>query len=66
MMNQPPIDALARTMGDNKYKLCCVLQKRAKELEKTMPDEFANSDKKSITYAAEDILAGRVISNDNN
>ena len=33
MMIEPPIDELTVKMGGNKYKLCCVMEKRAKELE---------------------------------
>ena len=32
MMIEPPIDELAKRMGGNKYKLCIVMAKRAKEL----------------------------------
>ena len=30
MMIEPPIDELTAKMGGNKYKLCCVMEKRAK------------------------------------
>ena len=46
MMIEPPIDELTAKMGGNKYKLCCVMEKRAKELEKTIPDEIIASDKR--------------------
>ena len=36
MMNQPPIDKLAELTDNNKYKLSCVMAKRAKELEKSV------------------------------
>ena len=49
MMIEPPIDELTAKMGGNKYKLCCVMEKRAKELEKTIPDEIIASDKKAIS-----------------
>ena len=32
MMNQPPIDKLAEKTENNKYKLSCLMAKRAKEL----------------------------------
>ena len=37
MMNQPPIDLMAKKAGNNKYRLCCLVSKRAKELEKRIP-----------------------------
>ena len=33
MMIEPPIDDMAKKMGNNKYKLTCLMTKRAKELE---------------------------------
>ena len=52
MMIQPPIDELAKKMDNNKYKLCCVMSKRAKELEKRIPAELEKSDIKSVSWAA--------------
>ena len=63
-MNLPPIDALEEKMG-SKYKLSCVLSKRAKELEKRIPAEIEKSDKKAITMAAEEILDGKIKASDN-
>ena len=64
MMIEPPIDELAAKVGGNKYKLCCVMQKRAKELEKRIPAEIEQSDKKAISMAADEIYAGKVVSSD--
>lgn len=64
MMIEPPIDELARKVGNNKYKLCCVMSKRAKELEKKIPEEIDKSDKKAISLAADEIYEGKVISSD--
>lgn len=64
MMIEPPIDELTAKMGGNKYKLCCVMEKRAKELEKTIPDVIIASDKKAISMAADEIMAGKIISSD--
>ena len=64
MMIEPPIDELAAKMGGNKYKLCWVMEKRAKELEKTIPAEIEASDKKAISMAADEIYEGKVISSD--
>ncbi len=65
-MIEPPIDELAGNFGGNKYKLCCVLSKRAKELEKRIPAEIEKSDKKAISLAADEIMRGEVISSDSN
>lgn len=64
MMIEPPIDELAGKMGNNKYKLCCVMEKRAKELEKRIPAEIEKSDKKAISLAADEIYQGKVVSSD--
>lgn len=62
-MNLPPIDELEAKMG-NKYKLSCVVAKRAKELEKRIPAEIEASDKKAITMAEEEIMSGKIIASD--
>lgn len=64
MMIEPPIDELARKMDNNKYKLCCVMSKRAKELEKRMPEEIDKNDKKAISIAAEEIYENKIFSSD--
>ncbi len=48
MITKPPIDELVEKAGD-KYTLCCVVAKRAKELNDSeeLPANF-----KPITYAA--------------
>ena len=66
MMIEPPIDELASRMGGNKYKLCCVMEKRAKELEKRIPAEIEQSDKKAISMAADEIYEGKVVASDDN
>ena len=48
MITKPPIDELTAKAGD-KYTLCCVIAKRAKELNNS-PDLLQNF--KPITYAA--------------
>lgn len=50
MITKPPIDELTEKAGD-KYTLCCVVAKRAKELNNN-PDLPQN--KKPISYAAEE------------
>ena len=64
MMIEPPVDELIAKMGGNKYKLCCILEKRAKELEKTIPAEIETSDKKAISMAADEVFEGKIISSD--
>ena len=66
MMIEPPIDELARKVDTNKYKLCCVMSKRAKELEKKIPDVIDQSDKKAISLAADEIYSGKIVSSDSN
>ena len=64
MMIEPPIDELARKVDNNKYKLCCLMSKRAKELEKKIPEEIDKSDKKAISLAADEIYQGTIVSSD--
>ncbi len=61
MMNQPPIDLMAKKTGNNKYRLCCLVAKRAKELEKRIPAELEVSDKKAITIACEEVVNGDIV-----
>ncbi len=63
-MIEPPIDELTEKMGGNKYRLCCVLEKRAKELEKRIPAEIEKSDKKSISLAADEVVEGKIVASD--
>lgn len=54
MITKPPIDELTEKAGD-KYTLCCVVAKRAKELNNS-PDAPQNV--KPISYAAEEFHDG--------
>ncbi|MDD4110271.1 MAG: DNA-directed RNA polymerase subunit omega [Clostridia bacterium] len=63
MMNEPPIDELIKRTENNKYKLCVIMSKRAKELEKRIPAELEKSEKKSISIAAQEIFDKKVIPN---
>lgn len=54
MITKPPIDELTEKAGD-KYALCCVVSKRAKELNNS-PDIPHNA--KPISYAAEEFDNG--------
>ena len=61
MMNQPSIDDLEAKMPDgNKYILCNLISKRARNIESVRGSELAGSDKKAITIACEEIVAGKV------
>lgn len=53
MITNPPIDELTEKAG-NKYALCCVVAKRAKELNNS-PDA---SQSKPISYAADEFDEG--------
>lgn len=55
MITKPPIDELTEKAGD-KYTLCCVVSKRAKELN-NQPDMLPNGSK-PISYAAEEFDQG--------
>lgn len=60
MMNQPPIDELAKKTNGNKYILSILGAKRAKEIETTRRNELATADKKAISIALEEIYNGDV------
>lgn len=64
MMIEPPIDELTEKADGNKYKLCRVLSKRAKTLELTIPDELEASDRKSISIAAQQLIDGEIVCQD--
>lgn len=64
MMIDPPIDALAKKTGNNKYKLCVLLGKRAKKLQVTIPEEIQASEKKAISIAADEIMNGDITSSE--
>ncbi len=58
MITNPPIDQLTEKAGD-KYALCCVVAKRAKELAVSAPEEAQG--KKPITFAAEEFDQGATL-----
>ena len=60
MMIEPSIDKLLDKVGNNRYVLCTLIAKRAKEIESIRRLELADQDKKSITLACEEIVAGKV------
>ena len=61
MMIEPSIDKLLAKTYNNKYILCTVIAKRAKEIESVRRLELADQDKKAITLACEEIVEGKVV-----
>lgn len=64
MMIEPSIDVLLRQTKGNKYVLCTIISKRAKEIESVRRLELANQDKKSISLACEEVAKGKVVPSD--
>lgn len=60
MMIEPSIDKLLEKTGNNRYILCTIISKRAKEIESIKRLELIGQDKKAITLACEEIVAGKV------
>lgn len=61
MMIDPPIEELKKLAG-NEYILTNLVAKRAKELEKDIPEVIENSQEKAISLAAREIYSGKVVS----
>ena len=60
MMIDPPIEELKEKVG-NEYLLANLVAKRAKELEKDIPDVIEHSPDKALTLAAREIYSGKVV-----
>ncbi len=60
MMIEPSIDKLLEKSFNNRYILCTVISKRAKEIESIKRLELIGQDKKAITLACEEIAEGKV------
>lgn len=60
MMIEPSIDKLLAQTDGNKYVLCTVVAKRAKEIESVHRLDLADQDKKAISLASEEIAAGKI------
>lgn len=60
MMIEPSIDKLLAKTNGNKYVLCTVVAKRAKEIENVRRLELAAQDKKAISLACEEVVEGKV------
>ncbi len=61
MMIDPPIEEL-KEMAGNEYILTNLVSKRAKELEKDIPEVIESSTEKAISLAAREIYSGRIVS----
>ncbi len=59
-MIEPSIDKLLSQTKGNKYILCNVVSKRAKEIESVRRLELADQDKKAISLACEEVAEGKV------
>lgn len=60
MMIDPPIEELKKIAG-NEYILTNLVSKRAKELEKDIPEVIENSQEKAISLAAREVHSGKII-----
>lgn len=60
MMIEPSIDSLVEATEGNRYVLCTVISKRAKEIETVRRAELASEDKKAISLACEEIAGGKI------
>lgn len=63
MMLYPPIDELVEKVG-NEYILTNLVAKRAKELEKTIPEVIENSQEKAISLAAREVAEGKIVASE--
>ena len=61
MMMYPPIDDLVKNAKGNRYVLCTVITKRAKEIATVCRLELENMDKKAISLACEEVFQGKVV-----
>ena len=59
-MIDPPIEKLKEIVG-NEYILTNLVAKRAKELEKDIPEAIENSQEKAISIAAREVYIGKVV-----
>ena len=59
-MIDPPIEELRKIAG-NEYILTNLVAKRAKELEKEIPDVIESSQEKAISIAAREVYSGKIV-----
>ena len=60
MMIDPPIEEMIKKVGDE-FTLCNLCSKRAKELEKEIPEVIEHSQEKAISLAAREIMSGKIV-----
>ena len=64
VMMEPPIDELRGEVG-NKFKLACLVGKRAKELaNRYYAGEPQDKDPKVVAIAAEEVVEGKIVAQD--
>ena len=61
MMIDPPIEELKKIAG-NEYILTNLVAKRAKELEKEIPEVIDASQEKAISLASREVYSGKIVS----
>ena len=61
MMIDPPIEELKKKAG-NEYILTNLVAKRAKELEKEIPEVIDASQEKAISLASREVYWGKIVS----
>lgn len=61
MMIDPPIEELKKLAG-NEYILTNLVAKRAKELEKEIPEVIDASQEKAISLASREVYSGKIVS----
>lgn len=59
-MLYPEIEKLSEKVG-NDYVLTVLVEKRAKQLEKNIPEVIENSPEKAISLAAREVEQGKII-----
>jgi len=60
MMIDPPIEEL-KALADNEDILTNLVAKRAKELEKDIPEVIDSSPEKAISLAARELYTGKIV-----
>lgn len=63
MMIEPPVEELSKIAG-NKYKLCCLVSKRAEEIQKRNFANEVNPEVKEITEATFEVYNGKVVADE--
>lgn len=58
-MTNPPIDKLIN-MIDSKYALCCLVSKRARQLQDKKPELLEENNSKAVSYAAQEVYDGTI------